>query len=357
MVAAAMAATVAASGFTLATNAPVGAQGETCNGLPATIVGTSGDDRLVGTPQRDVIVGLEGRDIIFGREGNDVICAGPGNDVVKGGAGKDYIEGNQGNDKLVGGIGKDTIDGGSAKDKVFGGGGGDILAGGSKRDFVWGQNGNDTCDLDNLDRFAACELGDVRGVNGFGSITANLEIPREFALHRIGAGGSLQGGLSYFQWEGYGANSDGMFNVAVFDQQQNQVDGLGSTLPDFIARTVLQINQQSPTLTFQVSAAPTDYVEIAVLHPDLTTQGTSPIRAGVPWVYDVVTNGPTPIQFDIDPGATGNGGLWTYPASGAPELLVNTILDGSGATFNVTTSQDVKYVAAFVGGGHTITVG
>ena len=35
-----------------------------CFGMPATIVGTAGDDTLTGTPGDDVIVGLEGTDVI-----------------------------------------------------------------------------------------------------------------------------------------------------------------------------------------------------------------------------------------------------------------------------------------------------
>jgi hypothetical protein len=45
-----------------------------CNGMPATIVGTSGDDVLEGTDGDDVIQALDGNDVVFGRGGNDIIC-------------------------------------------------------------------------------------------------------------------------------------------------------------------------------------------------------------------------------------------------------------------------------------------
>jgi Ca2+-binding RTX toxin-like protein len=64
-----------------------------CFGREATIVGTSGDDKIEGTPGPDVIVGKGGDDKIDGRGGNDRICAGPaGFDQVKGSAGDDRIE-------------------------------------------------------------------------------------------------------------------------------------------------------------------------------------------------------------------------------------------------------------------------
>jgi Ca2+-binding RTX toxin-like protein len=46
----------------LATPAVAGAA--SCAGETATIVGTSGNDRLRGTPGKDVIVGLGGQDVI-----------------------------------------------------------------------------------------------------------------------------------------------------------------------------------------------------------------------------------------------------------------------------------------------------
>ena len=77
----------------------------TCNGLTATIVGTSGDDVLTGTAGDDVIVGLEGNDIIRGGLGNDVICGGPGDDTLSGQGGNDVLFGEQDDDILDGGEG------------------------------------------------------------------------------------------------------------------------------------------------------------------------------------------------------------------------------------------------------------
>ena len=89
----------------------------TCKGKPATIVGTSGDDRLSGTPAADVIVGVGGNDKLSGLAGNDVICGGDGKDTLKGGKGNDKLLGEAGKDTLKGGPGNDKLKGGPGKDK------------------------------------------------------------------------------------------------------------------------------------------------------------------------------------------------------------------------------------------------
>lgn len=71
--------------------------------IPATILGTMGNDTLAGTPGRDVIAGLSGDDVIDGGGGNDLICGGDGNDRLAGGAGEDVLSGDAGDDVLEGG--------------------------------------------------------------------------------------------------------------------------------------------------------------------------------------------------------------------------------------------------------------
>src|SRR3954453_3517631 len=53
--------------------------------LPATVVGTDGNDVIRGTEGPDVIVGGGGNDGIWGLGGYDAICGGLGNDQVDGG--------------------------------------------------------------------------------------------------------------------------------------------------------------------------------------------------------------------------------------------------------------------------------
>ena len=112
-----------------ATPTPTGtpSEGETCDGLPATKVGTSRSEVIIGTNGRDVIVAKGGNDVIIGLDGDDVICAGSGDDLVIGGKGKDRIFGQGGNDTLLGGRGDDYLDGGSGFDHCVGGEGHDTF--------------------------------------------------------------------------------------------------------------------------------------------------------------------------------------------------------------------------------------
>jgi len=134
---------------------PPPAEPFSCNGLTATIVGTSGDDILQGTWQDDVIVGLGGDDTIFGQAGADTICGGDGDDIINGasqddtifgGAGDDVISGKSGADTIFGGPGNDTLDGDSQSDTINGDNGDDAINGGAGPDVLDGGNGVDTID-------------------------------------------------------------------------------------------------------------------------------------------------------------------------------------------------------------------
>jgi Ca2+-binding RTX toxin-like protein len=105
-----------------------------CGGGFATMVGTSGADRLIGTPGPDVIVGNGGDDIIRGNGGDDIICGGAGTDYINGGKGADKLLGDGGGDTLLGGRGADTLIGGSGRDMLRGGSGPDSCVGGSGAD-------------------------------------------------------------------------------------------------------------------------------------------------------------------------------------------------------------------------------
>jgi glucose/arabinose dehydrogenase len=88
----------------------------TCQGRPATIVGTKGNDVRKGTSANDVIVSLGGNDELSGLAGKDLICGGADKDTLKGGKGKDTLLGQEGTDKLTGGGGKDVCKGGKGED-------------------------------------------------------------------------------------------------------------------------------------------------------------------------------------------------------------------------------------------------
>lgn len=127
----------------------------TCNGSPATLWGTTGDDILIGTPNDDVIVGSGGNDTIRGLAGNDTICGGAGDDLLFGGLGDDIVNGGDGHDEIFGGAGDDLISGWTGSDILRGGGHDDILRGGTGDDMAVGNTGVDECFGEET---RACEL-------------------------------------------------------------------------------------------------------------------------------------------------------------------------------------------------------
>jgi hypothetical protein len=102
-----------------------------CNGVPATCVGTAGDDIIWGTEDEDVIVAGAGDDVVHADTGDDIVCMGTGNDSVHGGRGDDQLYGEAGTDWLFGAQGEDSLYGGEGdKDVLWGGPGVDHLDGG-----------------------------------------------------------------------------------------------------------------------------------------------------------------------------------------------------------------------------------
>ncbi len=85
----------------LAVNAPASAA-PLCDGKPATVVGSPGDDLIQGSAGDDVIVALGGDDTVLAGGGDDVVCGGDGNDVLRGGDGSDLLRGGNGDDELYG---------------------------------------------------------------------------------------------------------------------------------------------------------------------------------------------------------------------------------------------------------------
>jgi uncharacterized repeat protein (TIGR01451 family)/CSLREA domain-containing protein len=122
---------------------PKGPRSARCAGKKATIIGTTGSDRLKGTRRRDVIAALGGKDRIKGLGRKDLICAGRGMDKVKGGSGNDKLIGQAGADELAGGRGHDVAKGGPGNDILTGAGGSDRLAGGPGNDATNGGPGDD----------------------------------------------------------------------------------------------------------------------------------------------------------------------------------------------------------------------
>lgn len=97
-----------------------GAPSATCDGKPATIIGTDQEDDLEGTEGDDVVSLGDGQDLFHGHGGDDTICAGTGpGDSIKGGPGNDRLIGEGGRDFLYGGSGDDTLWGGRGADYLY----------------------------------------------------------------------------------------------------------------------------------------------------------------------------------------------------------------------------------------------
>lgn len=152
---------------------PAQAGEPSCNGRPATIVGTSSRDVLWGTPDADVIVALGGNDLVFARGGDDVVCGGDGNDRIYGDAGADTLDGGDGRDVLVGGRDADELHGGPGHDTLRGGSGDDTGDGGPGNDYMTGGAGADVLNGDDgIDR--------IYGARGDDTITGGSGNDRLF---------------------------------------------------------------------------------------------------------------------------------------------------------------------------------
>jgi len=114
-----------------------------CEGAPATMVGTTGDDTLVGTSGHEVIVGADGNDTVKAVYGADIVCGGDGNDFLYSGPDDDLVFGGGGQDRLFGTGGEDILFGGPAKDLIKGGPDGDLVYAGDGDDVVRVHGGDD----------------------------------------------------------------------------------------------------------------------------------------------------------------------------------------------------------------------
>lgn len=144
-----------------------------CDGHPATIVGTPGNDILDGTPGDDVILGLDGDDIINGNGGNDIVCSGNGNDVVTTGSGNDEIHGEGGFDSFDAGDGDNMIDAdfGIEGDIVTTGSGDDYILLGDGEDVVIAGDGNNYIETGDGDDVITSGSGDDEIYGGSGNDT------------------------------------------------------------------------------------------------------------------------------------------------------------------------------------------
>lgn len=180
----------------------------TCNGLPATIVGTPGDDVLYGTNGADVIAGLGGNDIIYGRNGDDVICGYGGDDLLKGDNGNDTLIGGYGNDRLYGSNGNDTLIDNAGDNSLDGENGDDTLTGGSGADQLYGRNGQDVINGGGGDDLLSGDNGNDLLIGGDGNDTLTGDNGNDTVLGDAG-NDTLTGGYGNDTLDG-GADNDSL---------------------------------------------------------------------------------------------------------------------------------------------------
>ena len=228
---------------------PMSLAAQTCEGLPATLTGTDGDDNLLGTAGDDVIVALGGNDLVDGAGGNDTICGGDGNDILIGGTGNDRLFGENGDDDLRGVDGDDVLSGGAGQDGLRGDAGNDQLTGDAGDDVMIGASGSDQCDgvsgVDSAD--SACETrmnldADVLFLTLYAPdgtpLDGELYVPtndaavngtREVAwVFRHGAQGSYAGGVA--QSAGLWGVAQGFTVLALNGRDWGVAAGGGNTL-------------------------------------------------------------------------------------------------------------------------------
>jgi uncharacterized repeat protein (TIGR01451 family) len=129
-----------------------------CQGHPATIVGSASADTLTGTTGVDAIAALGGDDTVKALGGDDFLCGGAGDDSLNTGSGHNAANGGSGDDTLTGNTGIDTLRGGSGADTILASSGNDSLFGNDGDDSLNGGLGTDACNGgSDTDTATACE--------------------------------------------------------------------------------------------------------------------------------------------------------------------------------------------------------
>src|SRR3954451_24584901 len=315
---------VAGFGLSAAGHWPAaGAEPPTCNGQVATIVGTTGPDRIVGTPARDVINADAGDDVVSGEGTGDVICGGVGNDTIGADGGNDRmfgdedtdtLGGDRGNDRLFGGDGDgDRLRGGLGDDTEDGGpGNGDEVAGDLGIDTVNGGDGDG--DLGRGDSGADTMIGGPGAGDIASFATASA---RAYArVSRVGSNGAAAVGVTASLATGI-ANGDGRDRLSEFEDLE------GSPFDDVL---------KGDDFDNRISGGPGD--------DDLDGGGGTNGALGGPG-SDVCASfattsscgpGPTPpesAQAQVVPSLAGGGGLVVTGSRARDRLTISVQPDGT----------------------------
>lgn len=141
-----------ADAYSVAPSGPSAPIGVTSACDPATLTGSSANDKLTGSAAVDRIVGGSGKDVVDALGGSDVVCGDGGSDTLYGRDGLDVVQGGSGDDRMYGGAGNDTLLGGPGHDAIFTGSGTDtVIADDGEEDCIVTSSPHDSVTADPFD--------------------------------------------------------------------------------------------------------------------------------------------------------------------------------------------------------------
>jgi VCBS repeat-containing protein len=319
-----------------------------CFGLKATVVGTTGDDRLRGTPGDNVVAGLGGEDRIIGGGGHDVICGGSGEDLITTGKGPDKIYGGTADDRIISRKGPDIVYGGSGDDRLNGGPGVDACRGESGNDVEHncektapplpeepgGKNSapgavSDTATTDEDTAKAVDVLANDSDVDGDALTVTAVETGATKGKVTITGGGS---GVSFdpdgkFEALGTGQSANDSFGYTISDDH-------GNTATAMVAVTVTGIDD-APKASNDEKTLAEDAPATAI---DVLANDTD-VDAGLAKSIESVTQ-PANGTVVIAGGGTGltyqpNANYCNEPPGTTPDAFTYKLKGGSTATVSV----------------------
>ncbi|MGP6089380.1 hypothetical protein [Antarctobacter jejuensis] len=300
----------------------------------------NGFERVRGTSLNDSIRGDGADNTLEGNDGNDTLRGEAGHDALIGGDGNDQLFGGDGNDFLEGGDGDDTLDasGGSAATNFWG----DFIMPGRGSNTIIGHAAlfaTDGIDVSYRDLSGTGGLVLTVGANGTGTVMSNTPgVVNDSFTYAHNFEGSqdndLFNGSANAIWEGWAGRrgNDTMHGAGGYDELQYfdgdtgaitvnfatgmATDEFGDT-DTFTGMEAVRATSQADTL---IGAAALSFISFRGLDGNDTITGSSS--------WDRA-------DYSRDANSGGANGI-------VADLFAGTILDGFGATDQITEIDEVR---------------